>query len=294
VKRTPRAIITVFTTIAATAVTLLPFSGSALASPVPPAPSSALFGTWANTNPATRSVVNIVIGGNSSGIEVDGFGACSPTSCQWGNVPATVFGTNVSSPAGGSFEASWNFGFSRTVLLGTLTGRGRVPVLTVQEFTTFTDHSGRSDFAVTETFTRTRPIWPTSGGTASATYPLGAPVAPESALLGTWISTSPATSAIRKIVLGRNPDGTLSVSAYGACVPTLCAWGRITGITFGTSISSTSGRTFLAPYQFGFAGKLADGTLDRSGRMLTVQTYTEFTDNSGRSNYVTTDTFTRV
>jgi len=27
-------------------------------------------------------------------------------------------------------------------------------VLTVQEFTTFTDHSGRSDFAVTDTFTR--------------------------------------------------------------------------------------------------------------------------------------------
>ena len=292
-KRTPRAIITAFTTIAAAAAALLPFSGTALASPVPPAPNPALFGTWANTNPATRSVVNIVIGGNRSGIEVDGFGACSPTSCQWGNVPGTVFGANVSSAAGGSFEASWNFGFSRTVLLGTLTGRGRFPVLTVKEFTTFTDHSGRSDFAVTETFTRTRPITATRTGTPSASYPLGAPAAPVSALLGTWVSTSPAAS-IRRIVLGRNPDGTLSVSAYGACVPTLCAWGRITGITFGDSISSASGRTFLAPYQFGFAGKLADGSLDRSGRVLTVQTYTEFTDHSGRSNYVTTDTFTRI
>jgi len=112
-------------------------------------------------------------------------------------------------------------------------------------------------------------------------------------LLGTWVNTSPASPSIRKIVIGRNPAGTLSVSAFGACVPTLCAWGKITGITFGTAISSASGRTFLAPYQFGFAKKLADGALNATGTVLTVQTYTEFTDGSGRSNYVSTDTFTR-
>jgi hypothetical protein len=112
-------------------------------------------------------------------------------------------------------------------------------------------------------------------------------------LLGTWVNTSPASPSIRKIIIGRNPAGTLSVSAFGACTPTLCAWGKITGITFGTSISSASGRTFLAPYQFGFASKLADGALNAAGTVLTVQTYTEFTDGSGRSNYVSTDTFTR-
>jgi hypothetical protein len=292
-KRTPKAVIAAFITTAATAAALLPFSVPALASPVPPVPSPVLFGTWANTNPATRSVADIVIGGNRSGIEVDGFGSCSPSNCQWGNVTGTVFGANVSSGSGGSFEASWDFGFSRTVLLGTLSARGRVPVLTVQEFTTFTDHSGRSNFAVTETFVPARPITPTRTGTASASYPLGRPVAPVPSLLGTWINTSPGSTNIRKVVIGRNPNGTLNVSAFGACVPTLCAWGRVTGVTFGTSISSVSGGTFLAPYSFGFAQKLADGTLSRAGRVLTVQTYTEFTDHSGRSNYVTTDTFTR-
>jgi hypothetical protein len=293
VKRTPKAVIAAFITTAATAAALLPFSVPALASPVPPTPSPALFGTWANTNPATRSVADIVIGGNRSGIEVDGFGSCSPSNCQWGNVPGTVFGANVSSGAGGSFEASWDFGFSRTVLLGTLSARGRVPVLTVSELTTFTDHSGRSNYAVTETFVRSRPITPTRAGTASAGYPLGHPVAPVSSLLGTWINTSPGSADLRKIVIGRNPGGTLIVSAFGACVPTLCAWGRVTGVTFGTSISSVSGGTFLAPYSFGFAQKLAAGSLSRAGRVLTVQTYTEFTDHSGRSNYVTTDTFIR-
>jgi hypothetical protein len=271
----------------------LPFSVTALASAVPPAPNPVLSGTWANTNPATRNVVDIVIEGNKSGIEVDGFGACSPSPCQWGNVPGTVFGANVSSVTGSSFEANWNFGFERTVLLGTLTERNRLPMLTVQEFTTFTDSSGRANYAVTETFVRAKPMTAARNGTAGVGYPLGDSVAPAPSLLGTWVNTSPASPSIRKIVIGRNPAGTLSVSAFGACVPTLCAWGKITGITFGTAISSASGRTFLAPYQFGFAKKLADGALNATGTVLTVQTYTEFTDGSGRSNYVSTDTFTR-
>ena len=277
----------------AAAAAQLAFSVPALASPVPPAPNPALSGTWANTNPATRNVVDIVIAGNKGGIEVDGFGACSPSPCQWGNVPGTVFGANVSAAAGSSFEADWNFGFAHTVLLGTLTERNRLSTLTVQEFTTFTDGSGRANYAVTETFVRAKPMTAASTGTAGVSYPLGDSVAPAPSLLGTWVNTSPTSPSIRKIIVGRTPAGTLSVSAFGACTPTLCAWGKITGITFGTSISSASGRTFLAPYQFGFASKLADGALNAAGTVLTVQTYTEFTDGSGRSNYVTIDTFTR-
>jgi hypothetical protein len=293
VKRTPRAVIAAFIITAAAAAAQLPFSVSALASPVPPAPNPALYGTWANTDPATRNVVDVVIAGNKSGIEVDGFGACSPSPCQWGNVPGTVFGANVSSATGSSFEADWNFGFAHTVLLGTLTETKRVPTLTVQEFTTFTDGSGRANYAVTETFVRARPVTAARPGTAATGYPLGDSVAPAPSLLGTWINTSPASPGIREIIIGRTAAGTLSVSAFGACTPTLCAWGKITGITFGTSISSASGRTFLAPYQFGFAKKLVDGALNAAGKVLTVQTYTEFTDSSGRSNYVMTDTFTR-
>jgi hypothetical protein len=293
VKRTPKAVIAAFIITMAAAAAQLPFSVPALASPVPPAPNPVLSGTWANTNPATRNVVDIVIAGNKNGIEVNGFGACSPSPCQWGNVPGTVFGANVSAATGSSFEANWNFGFARTVLLGTLTERDRVSTLTVQEFTTFTDSSGRANYAVTETFVRAKPMTAAGNGTAGVGYPLGDSVAPAPSLLGTWVNTSPASQSIRKSVIGHNPAGTLSVSAFGACTPTLCAWGKITGITFGTSISSASGRTFLAPYQFGFAKKLADGALNATGTVLTVQTYTEFTDSSGRSNYVSTDTFTR-
>lgn len=292
-KLAPRAVISALITATAATAALLPFSVPALASPVPPVPNPALLGTWANTNPATRNVVDIVIAGNKAGIKVDGFGACSPTPCQWGNIPGTVFGANVSSTTGISFEANWNFGFARTVFQGMLTEPRNVPTLTVQEFTTFTDHSGRSNFTVTETFVKTKPIRPTRNGVAATDYPLGDWVAPVTSLLGIWVNISPTSPDIREIIIGLNPDGTLNVRAFGACVPTLCAWGKVTAITFGTSISSVSGQVFLAPYQFSFANKLLDGTINPKGTVLTVQNYTEFTDHSGRSNYVSTDTFKR-
>src|SRR5580692_13185897 len=181
-KRTPRAVIAAFIITMAAAAGQLPFSVSALASTVPPAPNPVLSGTWANTNPATRNVVDIVIEGNKSGVEIDGFGACSPSPCQWGNVPGTVFGANVSAMAGSSFEADWNFGFARTVLLGTLTARNRLPTLTVQEFTTFTDGSGLADYAVTETFVRAKPMTAARTGTAGVSYPLGDSVTPAPSL----------------------------------------------------------------------------------------------------------------
>jgi hypothetical protein len=295
VKIAPRAAIAALITTTAVTATLLSSALPALASPTPPGPSPVLFGTWANTNSATNSVVDIVVSPSANGIMVDGFGACSPTPCQWGNIPGTVFGTNVSAPTGNSFEANWNFGFSRTVLLGTVNLTPFGPRLTVQEFTTFTDNSGRSNYEVTETFVRTgNSISPTVNGTAGVGYPLGNPVHPVLGLLGVWHNTSPAGGNIRTIVISLNPNGTLRVRVFGNCTPTLCAWGAVTGITFGTSVSSHSGRVFLAPYQFGFANKLVDGTVNVFGTRLTVQTYTEFTDGSGRSNYVVTDTFTRL
>lgn len=293
-KLTPRAAIAALITTGAVAVTLLSSAVPALASPTPPGPNPVLFGTWANTNPATNNVVDIVVSPNGNGIAVDGFGACSPTPCEWGNVPATVFGTNVSSPAGNSFEANWNFGFSRTVLLATVKPTLLGPVLTVQEFTTFTDNSGRSNYEVTETFVRGSSISPSRSGTPAVDYPLGNSVRPVLGLLGVWHNTSPTGGNIRKIVISLNPDGTLRVKAFGNCTPTLCQWGKVTGITFGTGISSKYGAVFLAPYQFGFANKLLDGRVNVFGTRLTVQTYTEFTDGSGRSNYVVTDTFTRL
>ena len=99
-----------------------------------------------------------------------------------------------------------------------------------------------------------------------------------------------ATGNVRAVLLC-NLGGVLLVRAYGYCPPVPCTWGAVTGITFGVSVSSTTGSTFLAPFTFAFAHKLLDGTVNAAGTRLTVQTWTEFTDHSGRSNYETTETF---
>jgi len=261
------------------------------ATPVPPQASAALAGTWVNVNHATKSVVDIWVATSGKGITVDGFGSCVPTLCEWGRIPGTVFGPNVSAKIGTSFEAQWNFKFARTVLLATYSTPRKVPTLTVQEFTTFTDGSGRFNYTSTETFTKGKPVKPTKNGVSASNYPLGSPVGPAPSLPAIWINTA-ATGNVRAVILSiGSGSGLLQVHAYGFCSPVPCNWGTVTGITFGPSVTTATGRTFLAPYTFSFARALLDGTVNAAGTRLTVQTWTEFTDHSGRSNYETTETF---
>jgi hypothetical protein len=235
--------------------------------------------------------VYIVVSTSDKAIAVDGFGACTPAPCEWGRIRGTVFGRNVSAATGTSFEAQWNFKFARTVLLASYSAPRKMGTLTVREFTTFTDGSGRANYTTSETFTRGKPVKVTRTGTSASDYPLGDPVSPVPALPAIWVNTS-ATGGLRAVILSLGSgSGLLQVHAYGFCSPVPCSWGTVTGITFGSSVSATSGRTFLAPYRFGFAVKLLDGTVNAAGTRLTVTTWTEFTDHSGRSNYKSTDTF---
>lgn len=260
------------------------------AAPVPPSPSMALAGTWINTNHATRSVVDLVVSTTARSLAVDGFGACSPSPCEWGRIGGVVFGPNVSAKIGTSFEAQWNFRFARTLVLATYGTPRKVATLTVRELTTFTDGSHRANYTVTETFTKGRPVKVTKAGTSATDYPLGDPVSAVASLPATWVNTA-AAGNIRAIIVSQGPGGLL-VHAYGFCSPASCDWGTVTGITFGLSVSATTGGTFLAPFKFGFARKLLDGTVNAAGTRLTVQIWTELTDHSARSNYLTTETFT--
>jgi hypothetical protein len=258
------------------------------ATPVPPQPSPALAGTWVNVNHATKSTVALVVLTSAKGIAVDGFGACSPTPCEWGRIAGTVFGPNVSAKVGTSFAAQWNFKFERTVILATYSTPRKVPTLTVQEFVTFTDGSHRSNYTVTEEFTKGKPMRVTKLGTSASNYPLGDSVTPVASLPAIWINPA-ATGTLQAVILS-SAGGLLRVHGYGYCSPVPCNWGTVTGITFGPSVSATTGGTFLAPYPFSFAHVLLDGTVNAAGTRLTVKTWTEFTDHSGRSNYETTET----
>lgn len=48
---------------------------------------ASLVGTWVNVNAATQDIVKIVLTNNGGSLGVHAFGACSPTPCDWGQVP---------------------------------------------------------------------------------------------------------------------------------------------------------------------------------------------------------------
>ncbi len=101
-----------------------------------------LVGTWVNCDHQTRGMVRLMIAANGNEITVHGFGACSPTPCDWGSVPGIVFASNVTATPAVAFTAVYNFSFKQTTLVGHLLEGA----LIVESFDHFTDKSGRSDY----------------------------------------------------------------------------------------------------------------------------------------------------
>lgn len=110
-------------------------------------------------------------------------------------------------------------------------------------------------------------------------------------LIGTWVNVNPATRDIVKIVL-TNSGGALGVHAYGACVPTPCDWGQVTGQAYSASVAGGAAVAFTADYQFGFKRTILTGHL--SGEHLIVDDFNVFEDGSGRSAYFTEGTFKKA
>jgi hypothetical protein len=284
--------------VAAMSAVVLGFATPAQASPVPPAPSAALLGTWINTNGSSNSVKQVIVGPNSAGsVSVDAFGACTPTLCEWGSVPAKVYGSSVSSTTGVTFQSNQRFlsggtEWSRTTLVGKVARTSVGLRLTLRELTVFEDHSGRKNYAVTETFKLGEARKPGKLGSSVSTYRRGAPPALTSAAFGTWKNIAPSGGLVKVKITGTT--AVPNVQAFGQCSPTACDWGIVHGITYGSSISSTRGATLMAPYAFGFkkAQLLIKYSRTSTGvRKLTIAEYNEFTDGSGRSNYTKTETF---
>jgi hypothetical protein len=105
-------------------------------------------------------------------------------------------------------------------------------------------------------------------------------------LVGTWNNTNKATNDIVKIIITA-AGSAISVQVFGACVPSPCVWGSVPGFAYAANVSSGAAVAFSAQYKFSFAQVSVVGHLQ--GHHLEVETFTEFTDGSGRSNLYTTD-----
>lgn len=286
---------------AALAAAVLGLAVPANASPVPPSASTTLLGTWVNTNANTRSVKQVIITPNRIGnVNVDAFGACVPTLCEWGAVPAIVYGPNVSAKTGATFQTNQRFlasgkEWSRTTLLGNVTRSATGALgLNLREMTVFEDGSGRKNYTVTESFVRRDGGKVSRLGNPVSSYVRGNPPLLVSMALGNWKNTS-LTGALASIKI-TGTAATPVVEAFGRCSPTPCDWGKVRAIAYGPSISAPTGNTALAPYRFSFKNAQLVITYSRILRTerLTVAEYNEFTDGSGRSNYAVTETFVRA
>jgi hypothetical protein len=105
-------------------------------------------------------------------------------------------------------------------------------------------------------------------------------------LLGTWTNINPKTNDIVKVVIAAAGGG-ISVDTFGACVPTPCNWGSVAGADYAANVSSSPAVAFTAQYKFSFSTVTLVGHLQ--GPQLLVESFTIFTDGSGRSNLYTSD-----
>jgi hypothetical protein len=109
---------------------------------------SSLLGRWKNTNPATGGIAEISIREANGALEIQVFGACSPTYCDWGVQPATAYAYEVTGSIVAGFELTYQFG-DQQALVTAIHNRG---VLVIHTYHKFTDSENRANYICKEFF----------------------------------------------------------------------------------------------------------------------------------------------
>ena len=109
--------------------------------------------------------------------------------------------------------------------------------------------------------------------------------------VGNWKNLDPNTGGIVAIKIQRTGQ-TLKVRAFGACSPSPCDWGQTTGQVFAPNAGANlnqQAKWAIANYTTGFSKSTL--VMSLQGNQLIVEVYTQFTDGSGRSNYMNREKF---
>ena len=109
-------------------------------------------------------------------------------------------------------------------------------------------------------------------------------------LIGTWHNVDHSTRDLVRIVISAS-GSSITVNPFGACVPTPCNWGAEPGTVYAPNVGSSTAEAFSANFNFSFAKVEVVGHLHK--HELLVETFTVFTDGSGRSNLYTSDTMVK-
>ena len=108
---------------------------------------------------------------------------------------------------------------------------------------------------------------------------------------GEWSNIDTNTGGITKLNIGIS-GASANVHAWGKCHPTDCDWGTVPAFAFAPDVSSdlaSQAQALMAIFDAGFSETTL--FIKPQGNRLSVQSYTRFKDNSGRSNYASSDVF---
>ena len=127
-------------------------------------------GSWTNVDPNTSGITKLDITVMGTSAQVQGWGRCHPTDCDWGTVQAQAFASGVSSDilsGADTLIAVFDAGFSETTLVIKPAGNR----LNVDSYDRFKDNSGRSNYLASYTFQKAPDLGtPTPGGATPGGY----------------------------------------------------------------------------------------------------------------------------
>ena len=131
--------------------TLLTVAALALTTPALAA-SSDFVGTWTNTDSSTRGITRIVVTPNGDGtLNMQVFGKCSPSDCDWGKVAAVAYSSGVQDNNQTVVSAVYPKGFSNTIVVLHKNPFGMVEAMSL---TQFLDKSNRQNYGSMDLFRR--------------------------------------------------------------------------------------------------------------------------------------------
>ena len=112
--------------------------------------------------------------------------------------------------------------------------------------------------------------------------------------VGTWVNTNSDTGGITRLVINSSGGNDLTIQVFGRCHPTDCDWGSADLVTYGSSVQDPDHTQGTVLYEQGFANTLLTLQLRGSARdRISLNSFTEFTDNSNRENYAAREQFER-
>jgi hypothetical protein len=109
-------------------------------------------GGWQNDDAASDRQTRAVIGLEGANFQVYGYGACTPSECDWAARVGGPRTTPQADASDGQLSVTWDFGFQTMAQTLILLPDGRLHITST---THFTDGSGRPDQTANEDFHRT-------------------------------------------------------------------------------------------------------------------------------------------